>query len=157
MEEQNQNSSEVIEVNQSITLSENDLKVLNEAAKWANFLAILGFISVGFLVILSFFAGAVFSFFPMGHQAPIPAVMGPIFTILYLAFAALYFFPVYYLYGFASKTKKAIHTSDSEALNKAFNFLKSHYKFVGILTIIMMSTYFLGGLFAAIGFMIAKF
>lgn len=152
MEEQSQNTNEVIEVKDGLTLSNKELAFLKEAAKWANFLAILGFIGIGFMVIFAFFASALFAFLPSSQT--IPGFMGGLFTVVYLILAAIYFFPVYYLYGFASRTKKAIIFSDNTAISKAFEFLKSHYKFIGILYIVLMGLYVLGGIFAAIGFMI---
>lgn len=156
MEEQNEISHDVIEVKQGLTLAESEFSILLEAAKWANLIAILGFIGIGLMVIISFFTGALFSFFPMNHGTPIPSAMGGVITVMYLALSIVYFFPVYYLYCFASKTKQAIRNSDNLAIQKAFSYLKSHYKFLGILSIIMIGMYFLGGLFAAIGFMITK-
>ena len=67
---------------------------------------------------------------------------GKIFMmLLYLAFAVLYYFPISYLYQFSENTKKAIENNDNNAIRDAFEFLKSHYKFMGILTIILLSFY----------------
>ncbi|MFN4074784.1 MAG: DUF5362 family protein [Cloacibacterium sp.] len=67
---------------------------------------------------------------------------GKIFMmLLYLAFAVLYYFPISYLYQFSENTKKAIENNDNNAIRDAFEFLKSHYKFMGILTIILLAFY----------------
>lgn len=112
---------------------------LKETAKWTKFLAILGFIGVGFMVLGSIsilFSSSSFmsnDAFPFG---------GRIFMmLLYLAFAVLYYFPISYLYQFSENTKKAIENNDNNAIRDAFEFLKSHYKFMGILTIILLSFY----------------
>lgn len=112
---------------------------LKETAKWSKFLAILGFIGIGLMVLFSlvmlFAPSSVMSNgdFPFG---------GKIFMMLfYLAFSALYYFPVFYLYQFSENTKKAIENNDNKAIRDAFEFLKSHYKFIGILTIILLSLY----------------
>lgn len=112
---------------------------LKETAKWAKFLAILGFIGIGLMVlgslVMLFAPSSLMSNgdFPFG---------GKIFMmLLYLAFAVLYYFPISYLYQFSENTKKAIENNDNNAIRDAFEFLKSHYKFIGILTIILLSFY----------------
>jgi hypothetical protein len=59
---------------------------------------------------------------------------------------------VYYLYQFASKAKVAFATDDNEQLNASFEYLKSHYKFIGIFALCIVSFYVLLFLFAIIGF-----
>ncbi|WP_213197101.1 DUF5362 family protein [Cloacibacterium caeni] len=112
---------------------------LKETAKWTKFLAILGFVGIGFMVlgslVMLFAPSSLMSNgdFPFG---------GKIFMmLLYLAFAVLYYFPISYLYQFSENTKKAIENNDNNAIRDAFEFLKSHYKFMGILTIILLSFY----------------
>jgi hypothetical protein len=48
---------------------------------------------------------------------------------------------VYYLFQFSSKMKKALATKNDETLASAFKMLKSHYKFIGVFTIITLSLY----------------
>ena len=112
---------------------------LKETAKWTKFLAILGFVGIGLMVLVSlvmlFAPSSLMSNgdFPFG---------GKIFMmLLYLAFAVLYYFPISYLYQFSENTKKAIENNDNNAIRDAFEFLKSHYKFMGILTIILLAFY----------------
>ena len=112
---------------------------LKETAKWTKFLAILGFVGIGLMVlgslVMLFAPSSLMSNgdFPFG---------GKIFMmLLYLAFAVLYYFPISYLYQFSENTKKAIENNDNNAIRDAFAFLKSHYKFMGILTIILLAFY----------------
>lgn len=131
---------------------------LREATKWAYFLAIMGFIGIAFLVIIAIFAGAIFS--TMASTVPGMGIyggsFGAIISFVYLLLAVLYFFPVYYLFKFASNGKRAFRESDSEALTASFGYLKSHYKFVGIFTIILLSLYGLIIVFAALGGLLAR-
>mgnify|MGYP005990204839 CR=1 FL=1 len=122
-----------------LTINNQSISFLKETAKWTNFLAIMGFIGIGLIVILAFFMGAVFSSLPNADAMPFDA--GPVMTITYLLMGALYFFPVLYLYRFADNMKKALANKDENILTEAFKNLKSHYKFVGILTIIMLAFY----------------
>jgi hypothetical protein len=72
----------------------------------------------------------------MGKMNPAMSSMGSSFGIImavvYLLLAALYF-PVYYLNKFASNAKIACATNDSDKLTVSFQYLKSHYKFIGIM------------------------
>jgi hypothetical protein len=123
---------------------------LTEAARWTTFLAILGYIGIGFMVIAALFmmtVGASMS----SYKSIMPMGGGLLFSLIYLAFAALYFFPVNYLYKFASNMKSALRSNNQAELTKAFEYLKSHYKFIGILTIIVFGLYIL----AIFGAMIA--
>jgi hypothetical protein len=64
---------------------------------------------------------------------------------------AIYIFPLYYLYQFSVKLKKALTQKDDEVLASAFEMLKSHYKFVGVFTIIILSIYILVGIVGLLG------
>ncbi|MDR7371931.1 hypothetical protein [Flavobacterium aquidurense] len=118
---------------------------LRETAKWAYFLSILGFVAIAFLVVIAVFAGTFLAM--MGSMVPgmgaAGGSFGLVFSILYFFIAALYFFPVYYLYKFATNTKAAFRDNDSEALTNSLSYLKSHYKFIGITTLVVLGFYVL--------------
>lgn len=118
---------------------------LKETAKWAYFLSILGFVGIGFMVFAALFAGTLLS--AMGKMNPAMGMMGSSFGMamaaVYLLIAALYFFPVYYLNKFASNAKAAIRENNSERLTVSLQYLKSHYKFIGIMTLVVFSMYLL--------------
>ncbi|MBP4141550.1 hypothetical protein MW871_05825 [Flavobacterium sp. I-SCBP12n] len=118
---------------------------LKETAKWAYFLSIIGYIGIAFLVVIALFAGTLFA--AMAKINPAVGMMGASFgimiTVIYLIIAAIYFFPVYYLNKFASNAKLALKNNDSETLATSFGYLKSHYKFIGIMTVIIFSLYLL--------------
>lgn len=124
---------------------------LEEIARWANFLAILGFIGLGLGFLFALGIGTMMGSMPeMGG-----AMLGSTFSIGYIFFMAIYLaifiFPLLYLYRFASNTKKALRSDDQEALTLAFSNLKSHYKFIGIFTAIIMGLYLLIFVFALLG------
>lgn len=124
--------------NSSLELTWSSISFLREAAKWAKFLSILGFIGIGFIVIFSFFAGAIFSMNPLYSEANIP---GFLFTIIYLIVAVIAFFPTYFMYKFADDVKNAINLNNTEKLTSGLGSLKSYFKFNGILAIIVLSSY----------------
>ena len=126
---------------EQLTLNSQSKSFLKETAKWSSFLAILGFIGIGLMVLLGLFAGAIFSAIPEAQEMPFD--FGTSMTVVYLLLALIYFFPVMYLYKFAKRMKLALATKNDENLAAAFESLKSHYKFIGVFTIIMMSLYVL--------------
>lgn len=132
-----------------MSLSQESKQHLNETRKWTFFLAIVGFVFIGLMVLLSVSMGAIFQ--ELGNDTmPFPSFF---VGFIYLALGALYFFPIYYLFKFSTNMKNALINNQDESLNDAFRYLKSHYKFMGIFTIIIFSIYLLMGLgFALVGF-----
>lgn len=126
-----------------IYLTENSKSFLKETAKWAYFLSIMGFILIALLVLLALLMGTLFAKLVDlgGGVAALGARSGGLIMTIYLLFALIYFFPVYYLYQFASKIKAAFTTDNNEQLNTSFEYLKSHYKFLGIFTLVVTIIY----------------
>lgn len=124
---------------------------LKETGKWAMFLAIIGFISVALGVLLGVFYIVMGS--AMFAQQGMPANMGAIFPALggfMIIFSILFIFPAIYLLKFASKIKEALADKNSERLAEAFSSHKSFYKFIGIMTIIIIAFYLLIFIFAIV-------
>ena len=121
---------------------------LKETAKWAKFLAIVGFIFVGLMVLFALMFGTI-----MGTtlQDAGPPLSSGFFTIFYLIFAGIYVLPILYLFRFATKMQMALKDQDQQSLSSSFENIKSHYKFVGILMVVILGIYALGILFAIIG------
>jgi len=119
-----------------------EIKVyLLEISKWAKFLAILGLIGVSLMIIISLsisiFMGDITQDF---GDVGIPA-FGIFGALLYSLLAAIMAIPMIYLYRFSTHIKDALNNDNSLALSLAFRNLKSHYKFYGILTIILIVFY----------------
>ncbi|MGB5417263.1 DUF5362 family protein [Algibacter sp.] len=124
-----------------------DIKgLLKETSSWTYFLSILGFIGIGFLVIFGIFFGAIMSNASgLGNANPYENLgfsMG-YFGLIYVVLALVYFFPIFYLFNFSRKMKSALTSSNNEDFKAAFTNLKSHYKFMGIFTLIIISIYLL--------------
>lgn len=126
--------------NSGLTISPEIKIFLKETAKWAKFLAIVGFVFIGLMIV-----AALFMTFAMGDlmgEAGLPGIMsGGFLGAFYLVFALLYFFPILYLYRFASKMKIALANDDQTFLQDSFQNLKSHYVFIGILMAIILAFY----------------
>lgn len=124
---------------EQLTINTKSKSFLKETAKWAFFLSILGFIGIGFMVLLGVFSSVIFNAIPQAKLVPFDLGLAMTFTYLFLAI--IYFFPVYYLMKFSTKMKQALATKNDETLADAFDVLKSHYKFIGVFSIITLSLY----------------
>ena len=144
MENENQIQAETFE--NQLTISA--VGFLRESAKWCKFMAIVGFVGVGLMVLAALFILIGFSAFDSISEAtnfPFP-IAG--FSVLYLIIAAIYFFPIYYLYQYAVKIPAALHLKNNQLLADGFENLKSHHKFLGIFTLVILSLYALLFVFA---------
>ncbi|UPT70631.1 MAG: DUF5362 family protein [Flavobacterium sp. JAD_PAG50586_2] len=133
---------------QDLKLNDFAVAALRESGKWCMFLSILGFIFIGLFVLMGIFMSFVMSAMPTESYGPgmennpMMAMKG-YFGIFYIIMALVYFFPVYYLYNYAKGVKQALELSSSEVMATALVNLKSHHKFLGIMTIVMISLYIL--------------
>ncbi len=116
---------------------------LRQTARWSQFLSILGFIGLGLMLLGVFGLMAMqqgrMSYSRIGGQMDANVLM-----IVYLVMIVVYFFPIYYLFQFSSKMKKAIDQKDTITFAEATGFLKNHFQFIGICAIVVLSLYVLG-------------
>ncbi len=126
------------EIDQTMELDGSMMSVLNEMRKWTKFLAVMGFIGIGFMMLMGIIASITAS--AVSNAPGMPAMPFPpgIIGFIYVIFAGIMVFPVILLNNFSNKMKEALYTKDHIALYKAFNNLKRYYKFIGILIIIYL-------------------
>jgi hypothetical protein len=110
---------------------------LRESAKWAKFLAILGFVFIGLGVI-----GMLFNISAMASGG-IGGAEGGLFAALYLVFVGISIIPIIYLYNFSRKMQAALLQNSQPLLQDAFENHKSMFKFYGIFVIVLMVFYVL--------------
>jgi hypothetical protein len=130
---------------------------LSETARWAKFLAILGFIFCGLFVIGGIIFAVSYNSYSSynsdyGDQR-ILGSLGPAVAIFYILGALLYFFPCLFLFRFAGKMKTALAANSQQDLTDSFQNLKKLYRFIGILTIIVISLYLILFLIVGASFM----
>ena len=144
---------------ENANLSTTTLKWLYDASRWARFIAILGFIMIGFLVIVGIFIGPALSI--LNEDIDIAGgnavLSGGIIAAIYIVIAIIYFFPIYYLFQFSNGVTKAYKTKDEDSLNASFLFLKKHFKFIGVLLIIVLAIYILLFVVTIFGFVAGLF
>ena len=124
---------------------------LKETAKWAYFLSIVGFVGIGLMILVAVFAGTIFASMGSAMGGAFGSSFGAAMGFVYVFIAAIYFFPVFYLFKFSVNAKKAFRENDSEALSSSLGYLKSHYKFIGIFMVAILALYALIFVFGIIG------
>jgi len=117
------------------SLNERSKKFILETAKWANFLSIVGFVFLG----LTFIIGLI----GIMGMAAVPGSNIGLSALIFIVMIVLYFFPIFYLFKAASGLKNGIATMNDTQLTSGFENLKSHYKFLGIFTIVFLTLYLL--------------
>src|ERR1043165_6982455 len=108
---------------------------LTEAARWAKFLAICGFIMLGLMIVYGILMSIVFSTIMGGadeypgayRRGGLTSAMGTFVVIFYLIFAVIAFFPYLFLLRFANNMKMALASDDQGTLNESFLNLKILY------------------------------
>ena len=127
------------------------IPVLDRTRKWANFLAIVGFIFSGLILLMGIGIGFIFSNLPGMDELPF---MPGVFGILYGIIGVINFIASLFLFRFASNLKEAIKVRNESSFLPAFTNLNNLFQLIGILTIIMLAIYglvILIAMFAAIG------
>lgn len=117
---------------------------LTASAKWARFLAIVGFIGC----VLMFFGGIYMQVYLSGLSAYAGETVRYV-GITYVILSIILFFPCLYLNKFSARIQEAIRSSSQENADAAFSSLKSVFKFYGIFAMIMLiflALAFLGGM-----------
>ncbi len=127
-------------LDQNIELDNEKLKISNSikenliiTAKWARFLAVIGFIFVGILGIASLFL--IVTSLASGY--------GPLIFIsfVYIILTVVMLFPALYLIRFAMATEKGLGSNKQGEFDYAIENMKSLFKFTGIYTIVMIALY----------------
>ena len=135
-------------MNSNENLLNNELQVdpeaqlhLNESAKWAKFLGVIGFIFSG-LILLAGLVNLVSyneynsrSYYYGSRQVLNPLLQGCLLLII----AVIWTFASLYLYRFATKMKTSLQNTDQFTFNDALSNLSKNYKFLGIVTIVYLS------------------
>jgi hypothetical protein len=129
---------------------------LSETARWGKFLSIMGFILCGLVIILGIFFGTFFNTIISRTETPYNSPLnsgsfGAIMAVVYIIIAVIYFFPCLFLYRFSIKMKAALNGNEQTDLSLAFQNLKSLFRYVGVITVIILAIYLIIFLFAILG------
>jgi len=122
------------------------LDSLNSTRKWTTFLAILGFIFLGLLIVAGLVTSVFLSTFKT-TQANL-GVPESLMIFFFIVAGAIYFFPVLFLFRFSRNMRDAIQNFDRHKLEKGFRNLRLYFTYIGIMVIIVLSIYVVALLFA---------
>lgn len=119
---------------------------LESTRRWAGFMAIVGFVFLGLIVLMGLLVGPLVSLFS-GDSG---LTTWPLFLggFIYILIALIYFFPILFLYRFSRYTRRGLQENDQKAMGQAFRNLKSHYTFIGILMALALGMYLVFGVAA---------
>lgn len=113
---------------------------LHETARWAKFLAIVGFIIAGFLLLAAIFAGSLLGKMSGAGLSSSQSVIGAGFlSAIYIVIAVIYFVMCLFLYRFAAKMQIALQSTDQENFNLSLHNLKLVYRITGIIVIVYLA------------------
>ena len=128
-----------------LQVDQSAMSYFKDAARWGRFLAIVGFIFCGLIVLFAILIGTLLSgvFNTMGTSSAFGGVGAGFISIVYIVIALLDFFPCLYLYNFAAKMRIALRNNDQEQLNVSIKNLRACLRFVGILMIIGIAIFVL--------------
>lgn len=125
--------------NKKIEIEQSTLKQLNTTRKWAMFLAIIGFIFLGIMIVVGLIAGTFLKAFGSGDNSF--GISDSLMFIPVILLGLIYFFPVLFLFRFSKYISRAIQNLDKLQFHKAIKNLKFYFAYIGILIIIVLSIY----------------
>ncbi|HVU58357.1 MAG TPA: hypothetical protein VHD83_25020 [Puia sp.] len=107
---------------------------LRESAKWARFLATLGFVWCGILILIGLSILATRTKAYSGSDLGIGYTVG--LSAGYMIIAVINFFPCLYTNNFARRMRTALQNNDQEQLNSSLKSLKAVMRYLGITAIV---------------------
>lgn len=130
-----------------LTVDDTNRSHLSEAARWGRFLAIVGFVFCGLIVLLGLYMAVSFNKIE-GQFSDYPSYrrsyfdgMGIGMAVFYILIAVIYFFPCLFLLRFSNAMKIALVGNDQTQLTESFKNLKVMFRYVGVIMIIILSIY----------------
>ena len=121
----------------NLEVSESVKSSLDTMVYWSKFLSILGYIGVGLMVLASLWMFSMDIPSYGYYYGPSMKLIG----FIYLIFAVLYYFPVSYLYKFSTETRYALNSNSQSSLNDGLSNLASNFKFIGVMSVAILSLY----------------
>jgi len=127
---------------QNLNLDPGGISHLKETRAWTNFLSIVGFVFLGLMLLFGIAGGSAMSRMnPMASEMPTFSSGLLLFVIIIMIL--IYFFPIYFLFNFSRYSKVAITNNDPVAFSESMRYLKLHYRYMGIIAIVILSIYVL--------------
>jgi len=122
----------------SVVLTEGLKSGFKRAAKWGNFMAIVGFVGSGAVFLTAFYVKRIFNSLSSGFVPGGMNIGGSALVTFYLIIAVMYLVPSYYLYKFSSKVREALRAKKPEEIENGVYYLGRLFRFMGIFTLISL-------------------
>lgn len=142
---ENTETSNPIEETPQLLITEDMRSHIYETAKWANILAIVGFVISGVAIIAAFTMGSAMNTNPelataIGSLGKLGSV---VLTLIFLCYSFAIFYPSLLMFKYSTKAKLGVLYGDQASLAEALGKMKSLFKYWGILALIMAGFYLL--------------
>jgi MFS family permease len=122
-----------------IEFGQGTLDDFNVMRRWALFIAIVGFIVLGLVILIGIITGVFLSFFNAREaDQGIPAYA---MVLIFIVLGVIYFLPALFLYKFSKHTNRAIHSPDKQEINRGIKYLKYYFVIIGLLIILGIVLY----------------
>jgi hypothetical protein len=131
----------------SLTIDPETKLHLNDAAKWAKFLAISGMALLAIFAVINIWGLALSNgLMPANDEFGSSAMLtqfGLIMIVVSIIAIVILFFPLFFLLKFSSNLKTALAANNQEALVEAFLNMKRYFRYLGIMVLIVIVFYLL--------------
>ncbi len=138
--------------NKKVEIGQEALGYFDTTRKWTMFFAILGFVILGLMLVGGLVAvtfvrklasgmSGMEGMEGMGSLGAAGGMASIMLIIMFLIIAVISFFPYFYLLKFSQHAKRAVSTLDANEMTLAFKNIKSYWKYLGILVIILLAVY----------------
>ncbi|HEV7330800.1 MAG TPA: hypothetical protein VGN63_07165 [Flavisolibacter sp.] len=142
----------------SLTIDPAAKSHLLETAKWARFLAMVGFVFLVLVIFVGIYSTVTINRFEdsyremggMGSETVLGSA-GTGVAVIYIIMAIIWFFPLIFTLRFANQMRNALQSNDQELLGTSFQNLKVCYRYLGIVTVIFLVMIALSLLFGLMG------
>lgn len=133
---------------QDLKLTAATLKYLKTAARWAKFLALMGFVFVGLMILAGLFIGVIYNIsesdIMMDQEMSIPSLL---LSFFYISLAVIMLIPNLFMNSFANKMVKSIENNDEKLLSKSFRSLKNWFLYFFLSVVVLIILYIIGLIF----------
>ena len=126
----------------SLTIDPLTKSYLNDIARWAKFLSIVGMLFLIMGMVIALLDATIMnnqmgiSVMVNGQQQETVTPAMRVMTILgIILFTAISYFPLYFLFLFSRKMKRALAANHQQDLNEAFLQMKKYFRYCGIIVI----------------------
>ena len=142
----------------SLTIDPLTKSHLSETAKWARFLAIVGFVFLLLMVLAGIYSTVTINRFEDSYRemgglgsTGMMGSAGAGVAVMYIIMPVIWFFPLLFTLRFANQMRSALQNNDQELLSASFQNLKVCYRYLGVITVIFLVLIALSLLFGMIG------